>query len=288
MATFVFVVHTRRPRAVELAAEAAAWLADRGHDVVLPKEDAEAIGLPDAAATRTNWPKAPPSPLRSAATAPSCGRCGCVSPGGVPVLGVNLGRLGYLTEVEAGRLTWALERFLAGDYDIEERMMLAVRVEQAGSVDRHRARAERGGGREASPGRTVNMRSSIDGRLVDDLRRRRPHRGHAHRLDRLRLLGAGPDPVAPPPGRAADAGVAAHAVRPQPGASATEETFRVEVLRRPRGDAHRRRPGPRPRCTTATPSCAGAPTARPLRHLRPARLPPASSRPSSAWRTADG
>src|SRR5580698_6909287 len=44
----------------------------------------------------------------------------------IPVLGVNLGRLGYLTEVEPPGLEAALERFLSGHYALEDRMMLEV------------------------------------------------------------------------------------------------------------------------------------------------------------------
>ena len=51
-----------------------------------------------------------------------------VAPFGVPVIGVNVGHLGYLTEVEPVGLYDALERFLAGDHAIEERMLLSVRV----------------------------------------------------------------------------------------------------------------------------------------------------------------
>jgi NAD+ kinase len=43
---------------------------------------------------------------------------------GIPVLGVNMGRLGFLTEVEPDEWDTALPRLLAGDYWIEERMML--------------------------------------------------------------------------------------------------------------------------------------------------------------------
>ena len=45
---------------------------------------------------------------------------------GTPVLGVNLGRLGYLTEVEPDGLEPALERFLSGQYTVKERVTLAV------------------------------------------------------------------------------------------------------------------------------------------------------------------
>jgi NAD+ kinase len=47
---------------------------------------------------------------------------------GVPVLGVDVGHLGYLTEVLPDDLRRALTRFLGGDYRIEERMTLAVDV----------------------------------------------------------------------------------------------------------------------------------------------------------------
>jgi NAD+ kinase len=49
--------------------------------------------------------------------------------GGVPVLGVNVGQLGYLTEVEPGELFSALGKVLAGEHQIEERMLLDVVVE---------------------------------------------------------------------------------------------------------------------------------------------------------------
>jgi len=53
---------------------------------------------------------------------------------GAAVLGVNVGQLGYLAEGEPDGLDHALERLLAGRYTVEERMMLAVDVESAGSA----------------------------------------------------------------------------------------------------------------------------------------------------------
>jgi NAD+ kinase len=47
----------------------------------------------------------------------------------VPLLGVNRGLLGYLSEVEAGDETQALERVLAGDFTVEERMMLSCTID---------------------------------------------------------------------------------------------------------------------------------------------------------------
>ncbi len=50
---------------------------------------------------------------------------------GTPLLGVNIGRLGFLTKVEVGELTTTLENIERGNYGIEERMTLAVDVEGA-------------------------------------------------------------------------------------------------------------------------------------------------------------
>ncbi len=42
----------------------------------------------------------------------------------IPILGVNMGTLGYLTEVETGQIEEAVEQMLKGDFTLERRMML--------------------------------------------------------------------------------------------------------------------------------------------------------------------
>lgn len=46
----------------------------------------------------------------------------------LPLLGINLGTLGYLTEVEIAGVEEALDRLLANEYMREERMMLSGRI----------------------------------------------------------------------------------------------------------------------------------------------------------------
>ncbi len=50
----------------------------------------------------------------------------------VPILGVNLGRLGFLTEIALDELFAALDRVLAGNARVEERMRLDVSAERDG------------------------------------------------------------------------------------------------------------------------------------------------------------
>jgi NAD+ kinase len=129
MATVALVVHRLRPEAVNAARTAATWLGERGHEVRVVREDADELDLSECACD--------PEKLASGLDlAVSLGGDGTmlhtvelVAREGVPVLGVNAGRLGYLTEVEPAELANALERFIDGRYEILERMTLAVAVE---------------------------------------------------------------------------------------------------------------------------------------------------------------
>ena len=135
MTVFGLVLHQQRPEAVELAIEATRRLEGQGHEVRLPELDARDAdlaghGLPeDAFAAGLD-------------VAVSLGGDGCmlravqlVAAEGVPVLGVNLGQLGYLTEIEPASLWESLDRFITGDFAIEERMLLAVTVCRADGPD---------------------------------------------------------------------------------------------------------------------------------------------------------
>lgn len=51
-----------------------------------------------------------------------------VAPCGIPLLTVNTGHMGFLTETYLNHLPQAIERLLAGQYEIEERTMLSVQL----------------------------------------------------------------------------------------------------------------------------------------------------------------
>ena len=128
MATVVLVAHPRRTQATEYARQAAAWLAERGHTAVVPDDDATVLGGPEPGATGDG-------PADPADLVVALGGDGTVlravrlvGDRGVPVLGVNLGRIGFLAQVEPDEMLPALEHFLAGDATVEERMMLAIQI----------------------------------------------------------------------------------------------------------------------------------------------------------------
>lgn len=46
----------------------------------------------------------------------------------IPIMGINMGRIGFMTEIEKDEIEEAAQRLLAGDYTIEERMMMRAVV----------------------------------------------------------------------------------------------------------------------------------------------------------------
>lgn len=143
MATVAFVPHPDRPAAGELAADAAAWLAARGHDsTVLGADDA----LPDVDLVVSLGGDG--TMLHSIAL---------IGARAIPVLGVNIGHLGYLTDVDPDQVLTALERYFAGEHRLEKRMVLDV---TSGTVTRralNEAVIEK-----PSSGHTVRLALSID------------------------------------------------------------------------------------------------------------------------------
>lgn len=135
MTDVLLVAHHDRLEAAALARLAATWLTEHGHTVWMTPEDAEPLDLLDLVSERRP---------ESAGLALSLGGDGTMlravkmlGDAGVPIIGVNVGLLGYLTEVEPPALAAALERWAAGseagEWRIEERMMLDATLLRFGS-----------------------------------------------------------------------------------------------------------------------------------------------------------
>ena len=130
MATIGLAPHVERKDAIEVAKATAAWLEQTGHTaVVFPeagptyKHDGHLDLLVSLGGDGTM--------LRSV---------GMVVGTGVPVLGVNFGAFGYLSAAEPEGLHQAIQRFLAGDYQLAHRMTVDVAVlHRAGPRPRYQA-----------------------------------------------------------------------------------------------------------------------------------------------------
>lgn len=134
MAVVGLVVHEHRREAAQMAREAARWLTERHHQVRIPADDARNVDLPKYACPLGELTEGLDVVVTLGGDGTILRAVALVSRAGVPILGVNLGRLGYLADLEPEGLLVALERFLCGDYTVEERMMVAASVERAGGT----------------------------------------------------------------------------------------------------------------------------------------------------------
>jgi NAD+ kinase len=164
------VAHYDRPDVVALIEQTMAWLAERGHEGWLLPDDGAELDLHHHAAER---------PLSEAEIVLCLGgdgtmlrAVGALDGAPVPLLGVNFGQLGYLTEIEPGDLIDALERVLGvrsdgGDpsdtWNLDERLMLTATALRGGEeIGQWRALNEVVVEKHAA-GHTVSLLARIDG-----------------------------------------------------------------------------------------------------------------------------
>lgn len=127
MKTCGIITKHNKPEALSLAREIAGWLAARGIRVLVEKEVAEHIGSSDHI-ERDDIPSHADLliVLGGDGTLLSVARLSRVE--SIPVLGINLGGLGFLTEISAEETFPVLDKILAGDFETEQRQMLKATI----------------------------------------------------------------------------------------------------------------------------------------------------------------
>lgn len=121
------IIKKNKPEGIELAGSLLKWLKERGIDPFFEEDVAERLSV------ERGYPKSDiPGMvdlvivLGGDGTLLSVARL--VGERCVPILGVNLGSLGFLTEITEDELFPALENIIGGDYEVEERMMLSASI----------------------------------------------------------------------------------------------------------------------------------------------------------------
>ena len=89
---------------------------------------------------------------------------------GVPMVGVNLGRLGFLTDIPQGELEPNLDALLEGRYLIENRTLLKTVVECDGEVVFEGIALNDAVISKGNTGRLIEFETRIDGRFVSQTR----------------------------------------------------------------------------------------------------------------------
>ncbi|MEV7359278.1 NAD kinase [Kitasatospora sp. NPDC091276] len=87
---------------------------------------------------------------------------------GLPMLGINLGRVGFLAEAERDDLAVVVERVVDADYEVEERMTIDVIVRTNGDVVHQDWALNEASIEKASRERMLEVVTEVDGRPVSN------------------------------------------------------------------------------------------------------------------------
>lgn len=155
----LIVGHGERVDAAEVARRAVDWLRARSHGVVASRADIESLGL---VGVDEDTDGELGLVLSIGGDGTMLRAVGLLDGRAVPVMGVNVGQLGYLAEVEPANLESSLDRFVAGATTVEERLVLDVTAHTADGVRSWRALNE-ASLEKLKAGQTVRLRLSIDG-----------------------------------------------------------------------------------------------------------------------------
>lgn len=163
MAAIGLVLHHERAQSADLARRSAEWLLAAGHEVRIPRPDADLAGLGDLACDEGKLPIGLDLAVSLGGDGTMLRTVDLVAGEGVPIIGVNVGQMGYLTDIEPTGTQAAIERFLTGERTIEERMLLTVAVQHVdGRRSEHLAFNE--AVLEKTPmGHTVRLAVEVDG-----------------------------------------------------------------------------------------------------------------------------
>jgi len=157
------VIHHHRDLATSQAHQLIQWLTDRGHPVRITKLDGETLGLEAEVVDDASFAEGLDLVISLGGDGSILRAVDLIGDRDVPVLGVNIGELGYLAMVEPGDEQRAVEQFLAGEHVLVERMMVQATVRSGTAAPRiHHALndvvVERG-----ATSTTIRLGVSIDG-----------------------------------------------------------------------------------------------------------------------------
>ncbi|MGH7898282.1 MAG: NAD(+)/NADH kinase [Candidatus Binatia bacterium] len=159
------VVKRNRPEALALAKRLAAWLRRRRREVWLDDEAAAALGRDDGIGKREMMKRVDlVVVLGGDGTLLSVARFAGRHP--VPVLGINLGGLGFLTDVRPDEAFAAIERVLARKFTVEHRALLLAVAIRDGKVLRRFQALNDVVINKGALARILDLDTSVDGQLL--------------------------------------------------------------------------------------------------------------------------
>lgn len=134
MKRFGIIAHTKKPAAEKVARSIIAWLKSRNLHYCLSGNLAELIDDPECQAPPEKLPELADCLLSLGGDGTMLSSARAVGIRGLPVFGINVGSLGFLTEIVPREVAAALEKLTNDDFHIEERMILETTVNSTEKV----------------------------------------------------------------------------------------------------------------------------------------------------------
>jgi len=161
MSSFGFVLHEMIDR--DEVGTSLDWLLERSHEVRLPMPDAEQIGREELGVGVEDFAVGLDLVVSMGGDGTMLRSADLAVREHVPVLGANLGDLGYLTEVDKAGVRMALKRFLSGAYKVEERMRLGATIRRLDGSEESTSALNEVVLEKSEPGHTVRVDVELDG-----------------------------------------------------------------------------------------------------------------------------
>lgn len=127
------IVNHRKKQPVQVGKKLIKWLEKRGIAVYSTETEGNALEM-DKSKIHSNLGEAVDCVITLGGDGTLLRAARMMYPYAIPILGINLGNLGFLTEIELNEIDEALERLIGGMYHLEDRMMLEARVKRNGRV----------------------------------------------------------------------------------------------------------------------------------------------------------
>jgi NAD+ kinase len=155
-----------RRDAPDVVRELCGWLRAQGCRVLVDESTGRLAGDGIEVARRPDWPRDVDLVVVLGGDGTLLAAARLVGGLGVPILGVNLGRLGFLTATTLQELYPMLVRVLAGEVTAEERMVLAASVIRDGDVRGEYLALNDVVVSKGTQGRLIELEVSADGQLM--------------------------------------------------------------------------------------------------------------------------
>jgi NAD+ kinase len=136
--TVVVVAKIGPPEGVSIASRLAEWLTDRRIDVLFDEETAFLLGRGDGI-SRDRLPSEVDLAIVAGGDGTLLALARAAAPLDIPILGINFGSLGFLTELQPAEALDGLEAVIDGRYSVEERQTLRVSYTNRGRRTRQYA-----------------------------------------------------------------------------------------------------------------------------------------------------